>query len=97
MPNLTIVPAQPGYVVVYADGSELFLGDPVIAWAVEAGFMPENRFHAIAHPVTPNGDAAANYVGFQYPDGKVSIMDGLADSLEDAQRSWAESVQRGER
>lgn len=96
MSDITVVPAQAGYFVVHGDKEGLSLGDPVIAWAVEAGFAPADNFIATSHPVTPNGDPG-DYAGFQYPDGKVSILQQPAESLEDAQRRWAEAVERGVR
>lgn len=85
MADTTIVPAAPGYFVIYAQDADLFLGEPIIAWCVVSSFSGDTHFPEV-HPITPDGKPGENYVGYQYPDGRVSVLDGLHDSLDDAQQ-----------
>ncbi len=87
MSNVTIIPAQSGFTVIYADGDELSRGEPVIAWAIAAEAPNQGAMGAEVYPITPDGDPGTNYVGVENPDKTVNIVDGLFETLKDAQKA----------
>ena len=84
-PSFTIIPAQPGYRVVYSeDDGSLFVAEDVIAWRVETEMLGES-LRSDVYPVSTNGEAPSNWIGLQHPNGQVSLtQDQTYDSLEEA-------------
>ena len=93
----TIIPALPGYTVIYADGEELHRGEPVIAWAIDSERSAKGELEAVVSPITPEGEAASNRVGLEYPNNTVSILFTLFDSFDDAQDARREEFRKAEK
>lgn len=85
MADTATVPATPGYFVIYAEDAELFLGEPIIAWCVVSSFSKDIHYPEV-YPITPDGKPGSNQVGYQYPDGRVSVIEELHASLDAAQQ-----------
>jgi len=86
MADVTIIQAQPGFTIIYADGGELFRGEPVIAWAIDADKPRKGELPATVYPITPDGQPSGDHVGIENPDKTVSMLDEFFDSFEAAQK-----------
>jgi hypothetical protein len=93
--SVTVVPAFPGFSVIYADSTEgeLFVCEPVIAWAIKHEVLPNGDVHAVTYPVTSHG-TEETHVGILNPDGQVNAWDGLFDTLAAATAHYKEQLQR---
>jgi hypothetical protein len=78
---ITVVPAHPGYSVIYADGIELVRGEPVIAWAIDAERQPDDVLFATAVPITPEGSPAKGWVAIECPDKSVTMYENQYDTF----------------
>ncbi len=52
MADVTIIQAQPGFTVIYADEGELFRGEPVIAWGIDADKPKKGELPATVPPAS---------------------------------------------
>lgn len=88
--NITIIPAQPGYKILYGeDDGELFAVEAVIAWRIETEEEMNtrtglNEYRSQTSPVTAQGEPAENWAGLLQPDGSVDCMGQDFSSLDDA-------------
>lgn len=89
---MTVIPAQPGFFVVYEDQNCLIRGEPIVAWAIEAGKPKDFALDASVYPITPDGRPLGRHVGYEYPDGRVRILDFDFDSLAEAQKAKIPTV-----
>jgi hypothetical protein len=73
--NVTVVPAQPGYVTVYDFDDCFDVCEAVIAWRVETRLIgAQDEPHTDTYAVTIDGDPASNCVGVQQPDGSIHFF-----------------------
>lgn len=86
MADVTIIQAQPGFTIIYADEGELFRGEPVIAWGIDADRPKKGELPATVYPITPDGQPSGDYVGIENPNKTVSMLDEFFDSFEAAQK-----------
>lgn len=88
--SVSIVQANPGFFTVYPDASErkLFLGEPVIAWAVSYRVTESGHVEADTQPISSIGEDS--FIGVQQPDGKVIAWGSTFDNLDDAQAYFAQ-------
>jgi hypothetical protein len=90
MSNVTIVPAQPGYILLYKQDGQLFADAPVIAWAIQAE-LKDYQLAADVFPITNEGAPSEDYFGFLNPDGSVTAPHREHfSSIEEAQKSLSE-------
>jgi len=89
--SINIIPAQPGYRIVYEDedNKRFYIGEHIIAWRVET-FKTHNfadSYISSCTPLTLMGDPSDNYFGVQNPDKSISTFDADYDSLSDLQNN----------
>lgn len=79
----TLVPAAPGYFVVYESGmtGELKKGEPVIAWDISQSDTGTDMLHVSI--ITPMGRNRAGEM-ILFPDGRVSFPESYWASLDEA-------------
>lgn len=72
--NTTIIPAEPGWRVLYASEVELCLCEAfILAWRIETHEHGDtNASYPFA--IELNGDVCDNCWGYQRPDGKVEAL-----------------------
>lgn len=75
-PCFTIIPAQPGFAVVYyhrvEDRVEFGLREPIIAWRVETSWLPrEQEYRSLQFPITLDGEPGGNNWAIFSPNGHV--------------------------
>ena len=87
--SYTVIPAAPGYFVIYASEGKLDTGwpAPVIAWRIATERI-NGELHSQSWPIVPDGEPASNYVALLRADGRVEMLDGLYGSLEEAAASY---------
>jgi len=85
--DISIVPAAPGIRLISAEGPELQVVEPVIAWEIHLGVDEDDDSVTSVYPVTINGTDYEAY-GVQYADGTVSGFGTFYDSLEEAQADY---------
>ncbi|GEC97055.1 hypothetical protein ZRA01_31280 [Zoogloea ramigera] len=78
-PSYQIIPAQPGFSLVYDLGPEertVELGEPVIAWRVETSATKDDPcdFSSVCIPITVDGDMDPSCAGVQNPDKTVTVF-----------------------
>lgn len=81
--------------MVYGDGDEIFISDEVIAWRIEVDPDGGEGLITSTHPVTIDGDAGSNWLGYVHPDGTVTVLDERFDDWEAAQIGRREFLKRG--
>lgn len=89
--SYTVIPAQPGYFVIYGESGELF-GPPfdaVIAWRIKTEQVRTDLMSSVS-PITTDGDPADNWMGYMNPDGTVEVFDSRHESFESAQAWYRE-------
>ena len=70
--DVEIIPANPGFLVVYENDKEIFVvEDDVIAWKIEI----YSRITDVT-PITTSGTVSDNYIGIINSDGFVTTCDG---------------------
>lgn len=88
--DVTIIPAQPGYKVIYeVDYGNIFAANDVIAWRIYTTHSVEllseqdsTTLFSEIMPITTEGEAAENCIGTLTPDGRAIIFeDGEWDTL----------------
>jgi hypothetical protein len=73
--DVTVIPAQPGYVTLYDLDDCYDVLEVVIGWRVETrAFGDHGEHHTSTYPVTIDGDPSSNCVGVQQPDGRVILF-----------------------
>ncbi|WP_295851044.1 hypothetical protein [uncultured Xylophilus sp.] len=87
--HFTIIPATPGYRIVYDGSDGLFVSEHVIAWRIET-FEEEPGLHSTTTPITVEGEPGLNWAGLLSPDGSVSWAEAEFSSLEEANKAWAD-------
>ena len=85
--DVSVVAATAGIRLVSAEGAQLHIDEPVIAWEIQSGVNAQGGRWSSVHPVTIAGVQYDAY-GVQYADGSVSGFDTLYDSLEEAQADF---------
>lgn len=86
--NLHIIPAHPGLLTVYKDGSSVFTGAEIIAWCIDLMGINEQTDDVIASclPITCDGGAGSNCIGVKNRDGTINVFnDREYRSIEDLQ------------
>ncbi len=79
-----IIPANPGYFMVWQSRGELIKGEPVIGWSCpEVG--PAYPIYADAH--RPEMTDREGYMGTIWPDGRVEYQGEIYESLQAAQNN----------
>ncbi len=95
-----VIPAQPGWFVVFQDNpptddtEPLYIGEAVVAWAIceiPLHKGPVGEFKVFCNPITATH---GTYLGHEYfgllrPDGKIEAYDVLYDSFEIAAKDCA--------
>lgn len=71
--SVAVIPANPGFRVVYDTGNSYEVGDPVIAWRIESTQI-HSLWHSICNPITVDSEAD-NCVGVQNPDQSITIQE----------------------
>jgi hypothetical protein len=88
--DVSIVAATAGIRVVSADGAQLHVDEPVIAWEIHRYADAHGEPASSVYPVTINGTDYEAY-GVQYADGTVSGFGTFYDSLAEAQEDFPNS------
>lgn len=93
--KVSIVQANPGFLTVYADSGSrsLYLGEPVIAWAVSYQ-VEEGQVEATTQAISSIGEDS--FVGVQQPDGKVTAWDSTFENIAHAQAFFADRLAKEE-
>lgn len=74
--NVSVIPAEPGYQLIYTmeDGPQL-LG-PVLAWRIstyKAEYGGADDIRSEVQPLEVMGEPGSNFVGVKHPNGAVTI------------------------
>lgn len=84
--TITVIPAQPGWCVVWKFDGKLIADEDVIAWAIK--IHEERGVEASVYGITPEGidENLENFCGYLSPDGEVYVLDDRTfQTLEQAQ------------
>ena len=71
--SVAIIPANPGFRVVYQYSDAYEVGDPVIAWRIETTQI-DDEWHSTCTPLTVDSEAD-NLAGVQNPDQSITIQE----------------------
>ena len=85
--EVSVVAAAAGIRLVSAEGAQLQVDEPVIAWEIHRGRDAQGKPSSSVYPVTVAGTDYEAY-GVQYADGSVSGFGTFYDSLEEAQADF---------
>jgi len=73
--NVSIIPADPGYQLIYMQDDGPELSGTVLAWRISTYETPEGGgVRSEVEPLEVMGEPGANFVGVKHPDGSVSIL-----------------------
>lgn len=76
-----VIPAQPGWFIVYVDGEAACPSEAVLGWAIEANLSPWGRVCAITSGGAKSPDHITQRIGYLRPDGQVELDDITYASL----------------
>lgn len=77
-PSFTIIPAQPGFAVVYYhpvdDRFEFGLPEPIIAWRIETKWISlTGEYSSASFPITLDGEPGGYEWGIAGPGGEITF------------------------
>jgi hypothetical protein len=84
----TVIPANPGFFLVYEGGDGLIIGEPVIGWKISA-----EECSPLFCSSEQLNELASNFVGYLWPDGRCEVSAITYDSIKAANES--RSKERG--
>lgn len=85
-PHLSIIPAAPGYRVIYDVDGILSVGEDIIGWRIETRWE-EGRHHSEVRPVLISGMAPFSVEAVLHPDETVTLLGQRHASIAGAQAS----------
>lgn len=85
-PHLSIIPAAPGYRVIYEVKGVLSVGEDIIGWRIETRWQ-EGRHQSEVSPILISGMPSAYVEATLHPDGTVTLLSERHGSIDAAQAS----------
>lgn len=104
--SIHMMPAAPGFFTVreHEKTNDLYLGPPIVAWQITTyvrGKIDDELgadTSVVCLPITVEGEAQADSVGVQYPDGRVMVFgEPYSDDFAMAFRAHREALAEVER
>lgn len=89
-PQLTIIPAQPGYRLIHDVDGMISVGDDVIAWQITSHW-DQGEFHTMVEPVLIEGTYSSDRHDYLHPDNSITFALQRFNSLKDAQNHLTRS------
>lgn len=87
--SLDIIPAQPGFFLVYenSDEGKIWKGEPVVAWRIKTLQHKNGGLVSATVPLGIEGEPSIQWIGVENPDKTVTVVDdGNYASLEALQK-----------